>query len=261
MKIIDSISIVAVLGSIFQNSNAESTNYTSTETDPFDDVVRIRDTSNKSAGSAVFQGTSRQSSTRYPLDRQSDVWSKLGTFESFKTDDRLFSSASNGRKTLSKLHYMVLPLYWNGQMWASQTMDMNAINTAMEQTVNQYNSQSWNKFSLTYTLIPQTEHPLSSATRIFQTYSGARNVLQNMGYTQHVDYDGIIIIYNKKGSADFCCTGGKALLGGLLATVSYSPSMGLLRHEIGHSKYPAALADAFYLNPIFFLTNFRRSWS
>lgn len=251
MKITDSLSLIAVFGSVFQNSHAESTNYTSTETDPFDDVVRIRDASNKSSGSSVFQGIERQSSTRYPLDRQSDVWNKLSTFESFKTDDRLFSTGSNGRKTLSKLHYMVLPIYWNGQMWASQKMDMNAINIAMQQTVNQYNSQSWNKFSLTYTLIPQTEHPLSSATRIFQTYSGARNVLQNMGYTQYEDYDGIIIIYNKKGSGDFCCTGGKAVLGGFLATVSYSPSMGLLRHEIGHSKYSAELVDAYHLYTIF----------
>jgi hypothetical protein len=66
-----------------------------------------------------------------------------------------------------------------------------------------------------------------------------------MGYTQYEDYDGIIIIYNKKGSGDFCCTGGKATLGGFLATVSYSPSMGLLRHEIGHSKYSDELIDTF----------------
>jgi hypothetical protein len=57
-----------------------------------------------------------------------------------------------------------------------------------------------------------------------------------LGYTKDVDYDGIIVIYNTLGGdGDFCCSGGKAYLGGSLASVSYDPSWSIIRHEIGHN--------------------------
>jgi len=146
------------------------------------------------------------------------------------------SHHSNGRKTFSKYHYKVVPIFWNGKTWFSQTMDINSINNSMQMAVDNYSSQSWNKLDLSFEVVPQTEHILSSADSVGHIRWGVKDILSKLGYTKDVDYDGIIVIYNTLGGdGDFCCSGGKAYLGGSLATVSYDPSWGIIRHEIGHN--------------------------
>jgi hypothetical protein len=142
---------------------------------------------------------------------------------------------SNNRKTFSSFHYMVVPIYWNGQTGESERMDKTALFSNMDKAVNNLMAGSWGKLKLTYNIVEQTEHILASASAVNQASWGAEDILTKLGYTKNVHYDGIILIYNTLGgNGSFCCNGGKANLGGTFATVSYSTSnWTIIRHEIG----------------------------
>ena len=142
---------------------------------------------------------------------------------------------SNNRKTFSSFHYMVVPIYWNGKTGESEAMDKIALFSNMDKAVNNLMAGSWGKLKLTYNIVEQTEHILASASAVNQASWGAEDILNKLGYTKNVHYDGIILIYNTLGgNGSFCCNGGKANLGGTFATVSYSTSnWTIIRHEIG----------------------------
>jgi hypothetical protein len=142
---------------------------------------------------------------------------------------------SNNRKTFSSFRYMVVPIYWNGQTGESERMDKTALSFNVDKAVNNLMAGSWGKLKLTYDIVEQTEHILSSPSRINQASWGAEDILTKLGYKKNVDYDGIILIYNTLGgNGAFCCNGGQANLGGTFATVSYSTSnWTIIRHEIG----------------------------
>jgi len=179
-----------------------------------------------------------RSLARDPMDRQADVWETIGTLESYKTVSRIFSTASSdGKKTFSTYHYKVLPIYWNGKTSDVWDMDLEIIRSQVQMAVENHSSQSWGKLKVTFEVVPQTEHVLAWAGRLGHAIAGAENILSSMGYTKREDYDGIIMVYHGLGgSGDYCCSGGKAFLGGVFGAVSYESSWRVLRHEMGR-KY------------------------
>ena len=119
-------------------------------------------------------------------------------------------------------------------------MNMAGIEEALKSAANNYASQSFGRFQLTYELLEQKTFSISSSTRVAHANQVAQAFLKNLGYTRDSNYDGILFIYNTLGgSGDFCCRGGKAFISGKFASVSYDTNTSTLyrviRHEIGHN--------------------------
>jgi hypothetical protein len=182
---------------------------------------------------------SQRSLVRNPNDRQTDAWKMIDNFEAYKTD-RIFGSGvpSDSRKTFSSYHYIVLPIYWKGK--TLEHLEMSSIERVLEKTVENYSSQSFGKFNLTYELLPQTEFTLSWPS-YGQARSAATALIKDLkSYEISVDYDGILFIYPPQGEGgNFCCDVGAADVGGTFATVGFSPDLQYMyqitRHELGHN--------------------------
>jgi hypothetical protein len=117
------------------------------------------------------------------------------------------------------------------------TMNTEITRSEVQKAIDNHSSQSWGKLKITFEIVPQMEHILASPDVLGHARWGAEHILSNMGYSKGVDYDGIILVYHPLGgSGDYCCSGGKAFLGGMFGAVSYMSSWQILRHEMGR-KY------------------------
>lgn len=120
-------------------------------------------------------------------------------------------------------------------MTSSQwTMDIESIRSEVQKAVDNHSSQSWGKLKITFEIVPQMEHFLPSAQSLAQTKWGAEKILSQLGYSSSADYDAIMVVYHPLGdSGEYCCSGGKAILGGRFGAVSYMSSWRTIRHEMG----------------------------
>ena len=145
----------------------------------------------------------------------------------------------NDRPTLSTFHYMVLPTWWMDHDKDDQNLliDLNVINTEMEQVAQYYSDMSWGNMDVTYDILSQfTLNITSIDPRWPQVVHACKTHLSNNGYENTVDYDGIIFMNNLSQGGNFQYPGAKGSLNGFfIASDKSHITYKVLRHEIGHN--------------------------
>ena len=98
-----------------------------------------------SSSSSSAQSTTTSSSAQ----RQKDVWDLVATFDSYKNSD-LYALDGSGKPTLSKVRYIVLPIWWDGEDTTNpdNAIDLNHIDTIMKEVRQYYLDMSWGKVDL-----------------------------------------------------------------------------------------------------------------
>ncbi len=169
---------------------------------------------------------------RAQQDSRSDyVWSIINAMDEYKTG-RIFTQ-QGGKKTFTSFHYLVLPIWWKDE-WVPATGQWQMVQ-ALNGAIDDYTKQSFNKFSLTYEILPQWRSTVSKYdTRWFGAKNACFNHVANQGYVQGRDYDGIIMIHNSASSGIFVReSAGLATMNGDFATMATEVDWKVTRHEIG----------------------------
>ena len=104
---------------------------------------------------------------------------------------------------------MVLPIWWSDED-TSNKFDLTPIRNNFDSVVQYYRDMSYNKFELSYQIVPQTVFPVSSVNPSWGNTDedACVQILRNMGYEQGVDYDSIALVYNVAQSGPFSGGGG-----------------------------------------------------
>mmetsp|Transcript_15971 Transcript_15971/g.19504 ORF Transcript_15971/g.19504 Transcript_15971/m.19504 type:complete len:936 (-) Transcript_15971:113-2920(-) len=179
----------------------------------------------------------RYMETKQNQNRQAKVWNMIASMDSFKTPP--LYSTSGARPTLTSFHIMVQPTWWQDQNKNNPalTMDINAIDEMMAQCVQYYSDMSWGKMSLTYEVLEQKKISMTSEEpKLYGAKDKCVDRVTSQGYTEGVDYDGIIFIHHTAKSGVFASNGGKGIVNGGFIWVDYTQiDYKVLRHEIGHN--------------------------
>ena len=138
------------------------------------------------------------------------------------------------------MKYVAVAVWWNSldnenTIW---DIDLDGVRDKLNIVEQYYRDMSWNKVNLTIAL-----HSEQVVLQMSDDDSGAggalasagRALVADLGYTEGVDYDGIIIITFTGESAK----GNWAPLNSNFATIIYSQQYSIsshaVRHEIGHN--------------------------
>lgn len=167
-------------------------------------------------------------------DRQKDVWEYVENMESYKVSE-LYSGAE---PTLTNLHYLVLPIFWSNEDPSDTNVqfDPNQIDGVMQQNKDQYLDMSWNHMTVTWEQMAQTPFPISDVNpQLGDMAEAGRQIVEDAGFVQGVDYDAISLIYNP-AQAGNAGGGGWASVNGDFMWMSYEMNFLVTRHEVGAKK-------------------------
>lgn len=147
----------------------------------------------------------------------------------------IFYKRSGGRPRFSSFHYLVVPVRWSDEN--SADMNIANIQTAMDKVVKNFSNQSWNRFNLTYEILPQTRliDWSTGNNRFWGVKNSLDGIVKSSGYTKGQNYDGILMIFNPSRGGAYNWAGGKAEMNGAYATASYPVHYDIVRHEMGHN--------------------------
>jgi hypothetical protein len=156
-------------------------------------------------------------------------------FESFKGDSAVWGSTENGRRTLSKMSYLILPIWFNDE--PQTPADTSKIAAVMEQTKLYYSDMSWNRHEISWQFLEQVQ--LVNISRANPTLNAVSDAAQThiltLGMKYPETHTGIIITYNVAAAGDLSSAGGWGAINGNVTWMSMPPSFSVARHEIGHN--------------------------
>lgn len=155
-------------------------------------------------------------------------------FESFKHDSAVWGSTENGRRTLSKMRYLILPIWFNDE--AQTPADTSKIITVMEQTKAFYSDMSWNRHEISWSILNQVRLDISRTNPTLTAVSdAAQQHILTLGMKYPDTHTGIIITYNVAAAGDLSFSGGWGAINGNVTWMSMPPSYSVTRHEVGHN--------------------------
>jgi len=146
--------------------------------------------------------------------------------------------------TLTKFHYMILPIWWSDINTSDPTflMDAQSINPTLEQVKLYYEQMSFGLFELDWTILDQAVLPVASTNPSFdETENSARSLLNSKGFVDGTDFDGIMLLYFTSQSGPFSGAGGWGGVNENFLWMSYNSADSspidyyVTRHEVGHN--------------------------
>lgn len=156
----------------------------------------------------------------------------------FSKDAPLFTTDGT-TLTLSRFKYLVLPIWWSDEPenCPATNQDPSSIAPIMNKNIEYYHQMSWNKFDLSYEILPQQKFTVSSENPGFgETEDAAFDLLETLGYEQgDGSFDGVILTYSLAQNGPFSGGGGWGNVNGPFTWMSYSIDFSVTRHEIGHN--------------------------
>ena len=150
-------------------------------------------------------------------DRQKQNWDFISTFDSFKTS--VSYTPLDGKPTLENFKYIVLPIWWSDMDTSDSSLRMDPSAVAASFIYNQqyYSDMSWGKMTngVTYEVMDQRLFASSSVEPSFwDTESNAQKVVDDAGYVNDEDYNGICLMYFVAQAGVFSGAGGWAGING-----------------------------------------------
>jgi hypothetical protein len=159
----------------------------------------------------------------------------FSNFELTKNDNAVWATTHDGRRTLSKMKYLILPVWFNDE--AQTPANISRISAVMEKSKIYYNEMSWNRHEISWEFLDQIQ--LVNISRLSPTLNdvsiAAQQHIAALGKQYPVTHTGIIISYNVAIKGDMNFSGGWGVINGNVTWISMPPSYGVMRHEIGHN--------------------------
>lgn len=131
----------------------------------------------------------------------------LATMDSFKREASMWNTNTD-RPTLATGHYIILPIWWDGSP-TNNLADIDRINQFMQEVVDYFKSKSWNKHTLSWTVLDQRVLPSVTTTNAnFDNSAEAARAIVNAEFTQFQDYTGIMLMYDYASQGPLSTNGG-----------------------------------------------------
>lgn len=139
--------------------------------------------------------------------RRNGALSLLNSMNKYKQEESMWSQADD-RPTLSKVHYLVLPVTWDGSF--DEPANPSLLSERMRSVARYYSDQSWKKHVITWEILDQEVLTGISETEanFVNTKSAVQDIVGGLGRKQFDDYTGIIMIYNLAPNGPFSKLGG-----------------------------------------------------
>lgn len=164
----------------------------------------------------------------------------FATIEDFKDESSVWTgSDSSSRKTLSEMHYLVLPMWWQDES-PKAPANLDSVRAVLDATVQYYSDMSFGKHSITYEILTQTILGVSkSGSSLNDSAAAARDHIAELGRIEFVDYTGVILLYNHEVASEPYGFGGWGSVNGNFVWMSLSGKFDVLRHEVctGNASY------------------------
>ena len=140
----------------------------------------------------------------------------ISNFEALR-DKRTGSSMweeLDGKSTLTRMHYLVIPAWWADQPQDTGVVDMEVAQRNLDNVSRQYAEMSWNKHALTFDLWDQVVLPGITIAEPTRAFTAVREMIADRGLVEFDDYSGYMLIFTptRQGSNSFTHGGGSALL-------------------------------------------------
>lgn len=144
--------------------------------------------------------------------RQKDLWDFVSTFDSYKTS--VSYKVINGKPTLENFKYIIVPCRWGDLDTTSDQWNMYPDEMKVSFIYNKqyYIDMSWGKMTngVTFEQLDQQKLSVSSEKPDFdEVYDEAQKIVDDMGYKEFIDYNGIVIMYFVSQSGPFSGYAGK----------------------------------------------------
>jgi hypothetical protein len=192
------------------------------------DEVYLMPNTSQTPNSARSTATETRVSSSSTRDTFFDIFSN---FEAFKTEDAVWATTGAGRRTLSKMKYLIVPIWYNDE--AKTPADIQNINNVMQEVKQYYNEMSWSRHDITWEILTQvTLANIPKANPDLDNVAAAvdQHILQ-LGKQYPTTHTGIIIAYKSDGSGP----SGVADVNGNRMWMSMPFAFSVTRHEMGHN--------------------------
>jgi hypothetical protein len=147
----------------------------------------------------------------------SGILAKFAQIESFKTSALWSADTRNGRKTLARYHYVIVPVWYSDEPQPRAAFDTDAMNAVFQRIAAFYKAMSWNKFVLTWNIVnPLLLTGVSQANPSMTQVQVAvtKHVTDTLGLKNPRDYTGVMAMYNPSAAGDLANLGGWATING-----------------------------------------------
>jgi len=175
-------------------------------------------------------------------DRQTDIWSLVNSLDTHKQS--VLWETVNDVRTLKRIKYMILPVWWSDQDPNDVTLAMNStwIEEPFQKVSQYYKDMSWGAFDLSIEILPQTQ--LLDSTR--GNPNGevvnreTRTIITNTySKVAGIDYDAVVTVYWHVQGGPMTAGDAWASVGGFNIWCTYhgnNPDLDyVIRHEVGHN--------------------------
>ena len=160
----------------------------------------------------------------------------LSNYENFKLDKALWNTSQLGRRTFSKMKYVVCPVWLTDE--SNIPANVTRMNTVMQLTKEFYDRMSWNQHEITWEFLPDLKltnlFTTQDVTRT-QTSDQCSQYLASIGYTYPESYTGLVVAYNPIKSGELAWKGGVAIVNGNIVWNALPFNYAVHRHEVGHN--------------------------
>jgi hypothetical protein len=166
------------------------------------------------------------------------ILAKFAQIESFKTSALWSVDTRNGRKTLSRYHYVIVPVWYSDEQQPRAAFDTDAMNAVFARIAAFYKAMSWNKFVLTWNIVnPLLLTGVSQANPTMTQVQVAvtKHVTDTLGLKNPRDYTGVMVMYNPSAAGDLANLGGWATINGTRISL------------FGRAEYRGALSLGFLM--------------
>jgi len=178
-----------------------------------------------------------------PTNRQTDIWSLVNSLDGYK-QSAMWESV-NGVRTLKRMKYMILPVWWSDQDPDDEILAMNPtkIENMFETVTQHYTDMSWGAFDLSIEILPQTQLLESSMQNPDMSVVNRETksiITDTYSKVSGTDYDGVVTIYWKAHNGNLSNGGGWGSVNGVNMWMTYYANtaglnFAVTRHEVGHN--------------------------
>ncbi len=127
------------------------------------------------------------------------------------------------RITLKRLKYVIQPVWWKQEENDSSfDVDESQIEDTYDDNKQIYKDMSWNEMKVSYEILPQQKIGVSKTKPdMNDVKEKTRQIVQDSGYVEGVDYDGISVTYWKANDGNLANGGGWGSVNGLFTWITY----------------------------------------
>jgi hypothetical protein len=162
-----------------------------------------------------------------------EIFSK---FESYKTDRALWTTTQQGRRTLTKMKYLICPVWFADEV--EKPADITLMGSIMQRNKEFYERMSWNQHEVTWEFVPDLKFVNLTTTNNPTRDQGSKECLQyinTLGKQYPTTQTGLIVAYNPIQAGDYSFRGGVAVINYNITWMSIPFDFSVTRHELGHN--------------------------